>query len=140
MSASDEWVFSLLMSLGRMLPMFIVWFIGLVIALVRWPRCPAVSMLVVAAIVLVAVIGAVLALSGGGGDAGRAHPVIAQPAGVLPRLHSGRPVHRLSFQGVERLRVAIGVSAVRLGTCRNVNTGWCSAYGLGMLTRSLGSP
>ena len=52
MSASDEWVFSLLMSLGRMLPMVIVWFIGLVIALVRWPRCPAVSMLVVAAIVL----------------------------------------------------------------------------------------
>ena len=52
MSASDEWVFSLLMSLGRMLPMFIVWFIGLVIALVRWPRCPAVSLLVVAAIVL----------------------------------------------------------------------------------------
>jgi hypothetical protein len=50
MSASNEWVFSLLMSLGRMLPMFIVWFIGLVIALVRWPRCPAVSMLVIAAI------------------------------------------------------------------------------------------
>ncbi len=43
MSASHEWVFSLLMSLGRMLPMFLVWFIGLVIALVRWPRCPAVS-------------------------------------------------------------------------------------------------
>ncbi|MCU0874447.1 MAG: hypothetical protein MUE50_19095 [Pirellulaceae bacterium] len=52
MSASDEWVFSLLMSLGRMLPMFLVWFIGLVIALVRWPRCPAVSLLVVAASVL----------------------------------------------------------------------------------------
>ena len=52
MSANDEWVFSLLMSLGRMLPMFIVWFIGLVIAVVRWPRCPAVSMWVIAAIVV----------------------------------------------------------------------------------------
>jgi hypothetical protein len=52
MSASNEWVLSLLMSLGHMLPMFIVWFIGVVIALVRWPRCPAVSLLVVAAIVV----------------------------------------------------------------------------------------
>lgn len=52
MSASDDWIFSLLMSLGRTLPMFIVWFIGLVIALIRWPRCPAVSLLIVAAIVV----------------------------------------------------------------------------------------
>jgi hypothetical protein len=50
MSASDSWVFSLLMSLGHLAPMIIVWFVGLLIALVRWPRCPAVSMLVIAAI------------------------------------------------------------------------------------------
>ena len=52
MSASNDWVFALLMSFGRMLPMFIVWLVALVIALVRWPRCPAVSLLVVAAIVM----------------------------------------------------------------------------------------
>ena len=49
---SSEWLFSLLMSVGRMLPMFIVWFIGLVIAVVRWPRCPAVSLLVFVAILV----------------------------------------------------------------------------------------
>ena len=52
MNSSNEWLFSLLMSVGRMLPMFIVWFIGLVIALVRWPRCPAVSLLVFVAILV----------------------------------------------------------------------------------------
>ena len=52
MNSSNEWLFSLLMSVGRMLPMFIVWFIGLVIAVVRWPRCPAVSLLVFVAILV----------------------------------------------------------------------------------------
>jgi hypothetical protein len=55
MAANNEWLMSLLMGLGRMFPMFIVWFIGLVIALVRWPRCPGVSALVVAAIGLAGV-------------------------------------------------------------------------------------
>jgi len=52
MAANNEWVIPLLMGMGRLVPMFIVWFIGLVIALVRWPRCPGVSALVVAAIVV----------------------------------------------------------------------------------------
>jgi len=52
MSTGDNWVFMLLMSVGRMLPMFVVWLAGLVIALVRWPRNPGVSLLVLAAIVL----------------------------------------------------------------------------------------
>jgi len=52
MSSSDEGVFAVLISLGHMLPMFIVWLIGMVIAVVRWPRCPAVSMLVIAAIMV----------------------------------------------------------------------------------------
>ena len=50
MAANNEWLLSLLVSLGRILPMLLVWFIGLVIALVRWPRHPGVSALVVAAI------------------------------------------------------------------------------------------
>jgi hypothetical protein len=50
MAANNEWVIALLMGIGRMFPMFLVWLIGLVIALVRWPRCPGVSALVVAAI------------------------------------------------------------------------------------------
>ena len=52
MAANNEWVIPLLMGMGRLVPMFIVWFIGLVIALVRWPRCPGVSALVFAAIVV----------------------------------------------------------------------------------------
>ena len=52
MAANNDWVIPLLMGMGRLVPMFIVWFIGLVIALVRWPRCPGVSALVVAAIVV----------------------------------------------------------------------------------------
>lgn len=55
MAANNEWVLSLIMGVGRMLPMFVVWFIGLVIALVRWPRCPRVSALVVAAIAVAGV-------------------------------------------------------------------------------------
>jgi len=50
MAASNEWLFSLLMGVGRMLPMFLVWLVGLVIALVRWRRHPGVSALVVAAV------------------------------------------------------------------------------------------
>ena len=52
MSSSDEGVFAVLISLGHMLPMFMVWLIGMVIAVVRWPRCPAGSMLVIAAIMV----------------------------------------------------------------------------------------
>jgi hypothetical protein len=55
MSASDNWVFMLLMSLGRMFPMFVVWFAGLAIAVVRWPRCPGVSLMVIAATVVAGV-------------------------------------------------------------------------------------
>lgn len=52
MSDGGNWVFLVLMSVGRMLPMLMVWTAGLVIALVRWPRNPGVSMLVLAATVL----------------------------------------------------------------------------------------
>jgi len=50
MAANNDWITAILMVILRTLPMFIVWFIGLVIALVRWPRCPGVSALVLAAI------------------------------------------------------------------------------------------
>ncbi|HPM79730.1 MAG TPA: hypothetical protein PLF81_03495 [Candidatus Anammoximicrobium sp.] len=52
MAANDEWVFALLMGIGRMLPMFLVWIVGLVFALARWQRAPGVSALVVVAIVV----------------------------------------------------------------------------------------
>lgn len=52
MSANENWVFMVLMSVGRMLPICIVWIAGLVIALVRWPRTPSVSLLVLVATVL----------------------------------------------------------------------------------------
>ena len=55
MAANNEWLFSLLMAVGRMFPMFLVWFIGLIIALVRWPRHPGISALVVAAIAVAGV-------------------------------------------------------------------------------------
>ena len=52
MTANNDWVITLFMGIGRMFPMLIVWFIGLVVALVRWPRSPGVSALVVAAVVM----------------------------------------------------------------------------------------
>jgi hypothetical protein len=55
MAANNEWLFSLLMAVGRMFPMFLVWFIGLIIALVRWRRHPGVSALVVAAVAVAGV-------------------------------------------------------------------------------------
>jgi hypothetical protein len=50
---SSEW-FSILMMLAGQLPLFLVWLVGLILAIVRWGRHPRVSSFVLVAVFLAA--------------------------------------------------------------------------------------